>query len=129
MGKNVIYVGGTNNVSRCNKARKYGIKVSDITIEAFSRTTVTKEAIKYYKYDKDVTLEDTDLFIDEKMSELYFPNDLVRRLNHEEVLSIVHRYLEFDSRKAYPCSCIDFEFGGQTLSYKPHFIYYSEEQV
>lgn len=124
-----IYIGNKGSVDRCNKAKAYGVKVDNITLETFKRTTVTREAIKLYKYDASITMDDVDKFIDSKFDLITFPNDYVKELNKAEVVTLVHKYLEADPRKAYPCGTVEFEFGGKTLSYKPMFVYYSEEKV
>lgn len=124
-----IYIGGKNVTDKCNKSKAYGIKVEDITLETFKRATITREAIKKYKFDASATMEDIEKFVDEKFKEAVFPNDYVRELNKQEVMALVTKYLEADDRKSKPVKIAEFKFGGKILTYKPTFVYLDEAEV
>ena len=125
-----INIRGTQAVSRCKKRRKMeAVKASDITLESFKRTRITRGAIDYYKNSDSVTLAQVDEYINEKFAELKFPAETIREINKAEVVTLVHKYLDADPRRSQRDSKqrkYTYTFAGVKVSYKPDFLYESE---
>lgn len=127
-----LNIRGTQAVSRCNKKRTMSeVKISDITLESFKRTKITRGAISLWK-NEGATMEDVNSFIDKSFDALSFPHEKVKDLQKAEVSVLVHKYLDADGRRSSLNSKIrrfTFRFGGETVYYKPDFLFEYTEEV
>ena len=95
-----LNIRGTQAVSRCNKKRTMSeVKISDITLESFKRTKITRGAISLWK-NEGATMEDVNSFIDKSFDALSFPHEKVKDLQKAEVSVLVHKYLDADGRRS-----------------------------
>lgn len=113
--------------TRCETFRNAGLEIRKATPEEWARTRVARDAIKLYRLNPVITINDVNSFIDREMVMVPAVSALTATAQTEQVKAIVLRALAFDDRRwedAYPK---EFKFGGHVI--KAHPDYWTESKI
>lgn len=112
----------------CKRKRKLSqINVQALDKPEFLRTRITRKAVEKYKYEN-ISRAEVDNFIKTEMQSVKAASELTRKLQTEEVQTIVNRYLDYDNRRSTVPSKRVFIFQGIQISARPDFIYRDVEE-
>lgn len=112
----------------CKRKRKLSqINVQALDKPEFLRTRITRKAVEKYKYEN-ISRAEVDSFIKTEMQSVKVASELTRKLQTEEVQTIVNRYLDYDNRRSTVPSKRVFIFQGIQISARPDFIYRDVEE-
>lgn len=115
--------------SLCNTFRKAGIEISAASPEEWARSRVAREAIKHYRLNPTLSINDIDSFIDREMLKIPCISAITFEAQKAQVKDIVFRAISFDDRRwndAYPR---EFRFGGEILKSRPDYWLETEIKV
>lgn len=107
----------------CKRKRTFSkVKVKALDKPEFLRTRVTRKAVEKYKYEN-ASRTEVNEFIKDSMQNVSAVSELTRKLQTDEVLAIVNKYLDADSRRTVKMPKKRFTFSGTTIEARPDFVY------